>query len=54
MTSNLPLSSERQEGKLIFTVDGQSAEEQQHNSYINDIRVSSNYFQAIGIRLIKG
>ncbi|MCI0389836.1 MAG: ABC transporter permease [Acidobacteria bacterium] len=54
MTSNLPLSSERQEGKLTFTIEGQSAEEQQRNPYLNDLRVSPNYFQTIGIRLIKG
>jgi putative ABC transport system permease protein len=54
MTSNLPLSSERQEGKLTFAIDGQSAEEQQHNPYLNDLRVSPNYFQTIGVRLIKG
>ena len=54
MTSNLPLSSERQEGKLTFTLEGQSAEEQQRNPYINDLRVSPNYFQTIGVRLIRG
>jgi putative ABC transport system permease protein len=54
ITSNLPLSSERQEGKLTFTVEGQSAEEQQRNPYLNDLRVSPNYFQTIGVRLIKG
>jgi putative ABC transport system permease protein len=54
MTSNLPLASERQEGKLNFTIEGQSAEEQQRNPYLNDLRVSPNYFQAIGVRLIKG
>jgi putative ABC transport system permease protein len=54
MTSNLPLSSERQEGKLTFTLEGQSAEEQQRNPYLNDLRVSPNYFPTIGVRLIKG
>src|SRR6266545_3985775 len=54
ITSNLPLSSERQEGKLTFTVEGQSAEEQQRNPYLNDLRVSPNYFQTIGVRLLKG
>jgi putative ABC transport system permease protein len=54
ITSNLPLSSERQEGKLTFTVEGQSAEEQQSNPYLNDLRVSPNYFPTIGVRLIKG
>jgi putative ABC transport system permease protein len=54
MTSNLPLASERQEGKLTFTIEGQSAEEQQRNPYLNDLRVSPNYFQTIGVRLIKG
>jgi putative ABC transport system permease protein len=53
-TSNLPLSSERQEGKLTFFVEGQSVEEQQRNPYLNDIHVSPNYFQTIGVRLIKG
>jgi putative ABC transport system permease protein len=54
MTSNLPLSSERQEGKLTFTIEGQSVEEQQRNPYINDLRISPNYFQTIGIRLTEG
>ncbi len=54
ITSNLPLSSERQEGKLTFTVEGQSAEEQQRNPYLNALRASPNYFQTIGVRLIKG
>jgi putative ABC transport system permease protein len=54
ITSNLPLSSERQEGKLTFTIEGQSAEEQQRNPYLNDLRISPNYFQTIGVRLIKG
>jgi putative ABC transport system permease protein len=54
MTSNLPLSSERQEGKLTFTVEGQSAEEQQRNPYLNALRASPNYFQTIGVRLLKG
>ena len=54
LTSNLPLSSERQEGKLTFTLEGQSAEEQQRNPYLNDLRVSPNYFPTIGVRLIKG
>jgi predicted permease len=54
MTSNLPLSSERQEGKLTFTIEGQSVEEQQRNPYLNDLRISPNYFQTIGVRLIKG
>jgi len=54
MTSNLPLSSERQEGKLTFTVEGQSADEQQRNPFVNDLRVSPNYFQAMGIPLVAG
>jgi putative ABC transport system permease protein len=54
MTSNLPLSSERQEGKIMFTVEGQSVEEQQRNPYLNVLSVSPNYFQTIGVRLIKG
>jgi putative ABC transport system permease protein len=54
MTSNLPLSAERQEGKLTFTVEGQSADEQQRNPFANDLRVSPNYFQAMGIRLLAG
>lgn len=54
MTSNLPLSSERQEGKITFTVAGQSADEQQRNPFANDLRVSPNYFQAMGIRLLSG
>lgn len=54
LTSNLPLASERQEGKLTFTVEGQSADEQQRNPFVNDIRVSPNYFQAMGIPLVAG
>ncbi len=54
MTSNLPLSSERQEGKLTITIEGQSADEQQRNPFANDLRVSPNYFAAMGIRLMTG
>jgi len=54
LTSNLPLAAERQEGKLTFTVEGQSADEQQRNPFVNDIRVSPNYFQAMGIPLVTG
>jgi putative ABC transport system permease protein len=54
ITSNLPLSSERQEGKLTFTIEGQSVEEQQRNPYLNALRASPNYFQTIGVRLLKG
>jgi putative ABC transport system permease protein len=54
ITSNLPLSSERQEGKLTFTVEGQSVEEQQRNPYLNALRASPNYFQTIGVQLLKG
>ncbi|MDX2034310.1 MAG: ABC transporter permease [Blastocatellia bacterium] len=54
LTSNLPLSAERQEGKLTFTVEGQSADEQQRNPFANDLRVSPNYFSAMGIPLIAG
>jgi putative ABC transport system permease protein len=50
----LPLSSERQEGKLTFTIEGQSADEQQRNPFLNDLRVSPNYFQTMGIPLIAG
>jgi putative ABC transport system permease protein len=54
ITNNLPLSNERQEGKLMFTVEGQSAEEEQRNPYLNDLQVSPSYFHTIGVRLIKG
>jgi predicted permease len=54
ITSNLPLSTERQEGKLTFTVEGQSVEEQQRNPYLNALRASPNYFQTIGVRLLNG
>jgi putative ABC transport system permease protein len=54
ITSNMPLSSERQEGKLTFTIEGQAAEEQQRNPYLNALRASPNYFQTIGVRLIRG
>ena len=52
--SNLPLTGETEIGKSTFTVEGQSVDEQQQNPYINDLRVSSNYFQTIGIPLVKG
>jgi putative ABC transport system permease protein len=54
MTSNLPLAAERQEGKLTFTLEGQSADEQQRNPFVNDIRISPNYFQAMNIPLVTG
>ncbi len=54
LTSNLPLAAERQEGKLTFTIEGQSADEQQRNPFANDLRVSPNYFPTMGIRLLKG
>jgi putative ABC transport system permease protein len=54
LTSNLPLAAERQEGKLTFTVEGQTADEQQRNPFVNDIRVSPNYFQAMNIPLVAG
>jgi len=54
LTSNLPLASERQEGKLTFTIEGQSADEQQRNPFANDLRVSPNYFATMGIRLMAG
>jgi putative ABC transport system permease protein len=54
LTSNLPLAAERQEGKLTFTVEGQSADEQQRNPFVNDIRISPNYFQAMDIPLVAG
>jgi putative ABC transport system permease protein len=54
MISNLPLASERQEGKLTFIVDGQSADEQQRNPFLNDLRVNPNYFQVMGIPLLAG
>jgi putative ABC transport system permease protein len=54
MISNLPLASERQEGKLTFTVDGQSADEQQRNPFLNDLRVNPNYFQVMGVPLLAG
>ncbi|MBL8149777.1 MAG: ABC transporter permease [Blastocatellia bacterium] len=54
MTSNLPLSAERQEGKQTFTIEGQSADQQQNNPFINDLCVSPNYFQSMSIQLISG
>jgi putative ABC transport system permease protein len=54
LTSNLPLSGETQEGKSTFTVEGQSPAEQQRNPYLNDLRVSPAYLQAMGIALLRG
>jgi putative ABC transport system permease protein len=54
LTSNLPLSGETQEGKTTFTIEGQSAAEQQRNPYLNDLRVSPDYLRAMGIPLLRG
>ncbi|MEW6734998.1 MAG: ABC transporter permease [Acidobacteriota bacterium] len=54
VNSNLPLTSETEPGKTNFTVEGQSAADQAHNPYINDIIVSPNYFQVMDIELLKG
>ncbi|HEV8429438.1 MAG TPA: ABC transporter permease [Pyrinomonadaceae bacterium] len=54
LTNNLPLSGETQEGKTTFTVEGQSAHEQQQNPYINDLRVSPEYLRVMGIPLLRG
>ena len=53
-TSNLPLSGEAQLGRVTFTVEGQSASDQQRNPFINDIAISPNYFDALGGRLAQG
>jgi predicted permease len=53
-TSNLPMSGETQNGRVTFTVEGQSLDEQQKNPYINDLRVSPNYFRLMGIPLVSG
>jgi predicted permease len=54
LTNNLPLTSETQEGKVTFTLEGQSAAEQQKNPYINDLRVSPDYLRVMGIPLLQG
>jgi len=54
LTSNLPLSGETKEGKTTFTIEGQSAAEQQRNPYLNDLRVSPDYLRAMGIPLLRG
>jgi len=54
VTTNLPLSGETENGKANFTVEGQSADEQQRNPYINDLLISPNYFQTMGIALLRG
>jgi predicted permease len=53
-TSNLPLSGETQLGKITFTIEGQSAAEQPHNPFVNDIKVSPNYFAVMGVPLVTG
>ena len=53
-TTNLPLSGETQLGRISFTVEGQSASEQQGNPFVNDIAISPNYFDVMGIRLVRG
>jgi putative ABC transport system permease protein len=54
LTNNLPLTGEIQEGKATFTLEGQSATEQQKNPYINDLRVSPDYLRVMGIPLLQG
>lgn len=54
ITTNLPLSGETENGKANFTVEGQSANEQQRNPYVNDLLISPNYFQTMGIALLSG
>jgi putative ABC transport system permease protein len=53
-TTNLPLSGETQLGRIIFTVEGQSASEQQRNPFVNNVAISPDYFDAMGIRLVRG
>jgi putative ABC transport system permease protein len=53
-TTNLPLSGETQLGRIAFTVEGQSENEQQHNPLVNDIKISPSYFDVMGIRLVRG
>jgi putative ABC transport system permease protein len=54
LTNNLPLSGETENGKSHFTIEGQSPDQQQLNPYLNDLLVSPNYFQAMGVRLMRG
>jgi putative ABC transport system permease protein len=53
-TTNLPLTGETQLGLISFTVEGQSASEQQRNPFVNNIAISPDYFDAMGIRLLRG
>jgi putative ABC transport system permease protein len=53
-TSNLPLSGEAEEGRLTFTLEGQSADQQQRNPYINDLEITPGYFRLMGIPLLQG
>lgn len=54
VTSNLPLSGEAEEGKITFTLEGQSWDQQQKNPYINDISISPGYFRLMQIPLLQG
>jgi putative ABC transport system permease protein len=54
VTSNLPLSGEAEEGKITFTLEGQSWDQQQKNPYINDISISPGYFHLMKIPLLQG
>jgi putative ABC transport system permease protein len=53
-TSNLPLSGESETGKIAITVEGQSVDEQHRNPYVNEMLVSPNYFQTMGIQVLMG
>ena len=54
LTTNLPLSGETETGKNHFSIEGQSADQQQLNPFLNDLLVSPSYFSVMGVRMIKG
>jgi putative ABC transport system permease protein len=54
LNSNLPLTGETEAGRRAFTLEGQPADDQTRNPFLNDVTVSPSYFQTAGIPLRRG